>query len=94
MMQAGMENQLHRYFAGMVGFGFVACWMAGGLLMAMLATGTCVAIVNGPALLAKRRRVRPRAQRPRPIRARPLREEMPDALPLVPDEPSLIIEFG
>jgi hypothetical protein len=45
-------------------------------------------------LLAKRRQVRPRAARPRPVRTRPLREELPESLPLVPDEPSLIIEFG
>jgi hypothetical protein len=94
MKQAGMENQVRRYFAGLVSFGFVACWMAGGLQMAMLATGTCIAVVNAPALLGKRRAARPRAQRPRPVRTRPLREEMPESLPLVPDEPSLIIEFG
>jgi hypothetical protein len=94
MMQPGMENQLRRYFAGLVGFGFVVCWTTGGLLMAVLATGTCIAVVNAPALLAKRRPASPRAQRPRPIRTRPLRDEMPESLPLVPDEPSLIIEFG
>ena len=94
MMQPGMDTQLRRYFAGLVGFAFVVCWAAGSLLMAVLATGACIAVVNGPTLLAKRRQARPRAVRPRPVRTRPLREEMPESLPLVPDEPSLIIEFG
>jgi hypothetical protein len=89
-----MENQVRRYFAGLVGFGFVVCWATSGLLMSVLATGTCIAVVNAPALLGMRRPARPRAQRARPVRTRPLREEMPDSLPLVPDEPSLIIEFG
>ncbi|MFL5913354.1 MAG: hypothetical protein ACJ768_22650 [Gaiellaceae bacterium] len=89
-----MENQLRRYFAGLVGFAFVACWATGGLLMAVLATGACIAAVNGPTLLANRRQAQSRAVRPRPVRTRPLREEMPEGLPLVPDEPSLIIEFG
>jgi hypothetical protein len=44
--------------------------------------------------MAKRRKARPRTVRQRPGRARPLREELPESLPLVPDEPSLIIEFG
>jgi len=93
-MSRVVEMQLRRYFAGLVAFGSVVCWATDGLLTAVLATGACIAIVNAPALLANRRRARPRAQRPRPIRTRPLREEMPEGLPLVPDEPSLIIEFG
>ena len=48
MMQPGMENQLRRYFAGLVGFAFVVCWAAGDLLTAVLATGACIAVVNGP----------------------------------------------
>ena len=86
--------QLRRYFAGLVAFGFVVCWATTGLSTAALATGACVALVNAPALLAKRRKARARAVRPRPVRAKPLREELPESLPLVPDEPSLIIEFG
>jgi hypothetical protein len=86
--------QLRTYFAGLVGFAFVVCWATTGLLTAALATGACVAVVNYPVLLAKRRQVRPRAARPRPVRTMPLREELPESLPLVPDEPSLIIEFG
>ena len=93
-MNRVVEMQLRRYFAGLIGFGFVVCWATNGLLTAVLAIGACVTIVNAPAVLAKRHRARPRAQRPRPIRARPLNEEMPESLPLVPDEPSLIIEFG
>lgn len=93
-MSRVVESQLRRYFAGLVAFGFVVCLATTGLLTAVLATGACVAIVNAPALLAKRRQARPRAARSRPVRARPLREELPESLPLVPDEPSLIIEFG
>jgi len=93
-MNRVVEMQLRRYFAGLVGFGLVVCWATDGLLTAVLATGACIAIVNAPTLLANRRRARPRAQRPRPIRTRPLHEEMSESLPLVPDEPSLIIEFG
>jgi len=93
-MSRVVEMQLRRYFAGLVAFGFVVCWATTGLVTAALAMGACVAIVNAPVLLAKRRKARPRAVRPRPVRARPLREELPESLPLVPDEPSLIIEFG
>jgi len=93
-MSRVVEMQLRRYFAGLVAFGFVVCWATGGLLTAVLATGACIAVVNAPGLLAKRRRTRPRALRPRHVRTRPLREEMPENLPLVPDEPSLIIELG
>lgn len=93
-MSRVVEMQLRRYFAGLVAFGSVVCWATDGLLTAVLATGACIAIVNAPTLLANRRRARPRAQRPRPVRARPLRDEEPGSLPMVPDEPSLIIEFG
>ena len=86
-----MDTQLRRYFLGLVAFGFVACWSAEGLLAALLAAGSCVAIVAAPQLSRRGRRSQ---RRPRPIRARPLRDEMPESLPLVPDEPSLIIEFG
>jgi hypothetical protein len=89
-----VQTQLCRYFAGLVAFGFVVCWATTGLLTSVLATGACVAMVNAPALLAKRRQARPRAARPRPVRTKPLRDELPESLPLVPDEPSLIIEFG
>jgi hypothetical protein len=86
-----MDSQLRRYFIGLVGFGFVACWSAAGFLTALLAAATCVAIVVAPQLSHRERRSQ---RRPRPIRARPLRDEDPGSLPMVPDEPSLIIEFG
>ncbi len=93
-MSRVVEMKLRSYFAGLVAFAFVVCWVTTGIVTAVLATGACVAVVNAPALMAKRRKARPRAVRRRPERARPLREELPESLPLVPDEPSLIIEFG
>jgi hypothetical protein len=84
-----VERQLQRYFVGAVAFGFVVSWATLGLLTAVLAAGACAALVAGPQLLQRQRR----AVRPRPVRARPLREEA-ESLPLVPDEPSLILEFG
>lgn len=86
-----MDSQLRRYFIALVGFGFVACWSAAGLLAALLAAVTCVAIVAAPQLSRRGRRPQ---RRSRPVRSRPLREEAPESLPLVPDEPSLITEFG
>lgn len=86
-----MDRQLRRYFIGLLGFGFVACWSAVGVLAALLAAATCITIVAVPQFSQRGRRSR---RRPRPIRTRPLRDEMPESLPLVPDDPSLIIEFG
>lgn len=86
-----MDSQLRRYFIGLLAFGFVACWSAAGFLTAFLAAATCLAIVAAPQLSQRGRRSQ---RRPRPIRARPLRDEEPSSLPMVPDEPSLIIEFG
>jgi hypothetical protein len=93
-----VEAQLRRYFLGLVGFGFVACWAAAGLVTGLLAVAACAAIVAGPQLLRRRtatsrkRRAEPR-RRP-PVRARALEDEEPLSLPLVPDEPSLILELG
>ena len=42
-----MEAQLRRYFLGLVGFGFVACWAAAGLETGALAVAACTAIVGG-----------------------------------------------
>ena len=84
-----VDNQLHRYFLGLVGFAFVVTWATLGLLTAVLAVAACTALVAGPQQLQRRRR----PARPRPIRARPLLDEA-ESLPLVPDEPSLILEFG
>ncbi|HEY8030049.1 MAG TPA: hypothetical protein VIE38_11120 [Gaiellaceae bacterium] len=84
-----MNTQLQRYFVGLIGFGFVVAWSAAGVVTAILALLACAALVAGPQLLQRQRR----AVRPRPVRARPLREEA-EGLPLVPDDPSLILEFG
>ncbi|HEY4413903.1 MAG TPA: hypothetical protein VGN06_12965 [Gaiellaceae bacterium] len=84
-----MNTQLQRYFVGLIGFGFVVAWSAAGVVTAILGVVACAALVAGPQLLQRRRR----AVRPRPVRARPLRDEV-ESLPLVPDEPSLILEFG
>jgi len=84
-----VDNQLHRYFLGLVGFAFVVTWATLGLAVAVLALAACAALVAGPQQLERRRR----PARPRPIRSRPLRDEA-ERLPLVPDEPSLILELG
>lgn len=85
-----MEGQLRRYFFGLVAFGFVVSWEATGLVTSILGVAACAAAVGGPALLKRKPRTARRA--PRPVRARPLRTE--EGLPLVPDEPSLIVELG
>jgi hypothetical protein len=84
-----MERQLQRYFLGLVGFAFVVTCATLGVVTAVLAVVACAALVAGPQQLRRRRR----PARPRPIRARPLPDEA-ESLPLVPDEPSLILEFG
>jgi len=92
-----VEAQLRRYFLGLVGFGFVACWAAVGLVTGLLAVTACAAIVAGPQLLRRRTASRKRRAEPRrrpPVRARALADEEPQSLPLVPDEPSLILELG
>ena len=84
-----MNTQLQRYFVGLIGFGFVVAWSAAGVVTAVLGVVACAALVAGPQVVERRRR----PARPRPVRARPLREEA-EGLPLVPDEPSLVLEFG
>ena len=84
-----MDDQLRRYFLGLVGFAFVVTWATLGLVTAVLAVVACTALVAGPRQLQRRRR----PARPRPIRSRALPDEA-ESLPLVPDEPSLILEFG
>jgi hypothetical protein len=94
-----VEQQLRRYFIGIVTFGFIVTWIAIGTVAAFLALlGTVVAVKAVPALLDSRRRQRRdsrvRAQaraRPRTVTARTVFDEDRDELPLVPDEPSLII---
>ena len=93
-----MEQQLRRYFIGIISFGFIVTWVAVGTVAAFLALlGTIVALAAGPALLGmrggRRRDHRPVRQRTRPrtVTARRLVDEDVEELPLVPDEPSLII---
>jgi hypothetical protein len=84
-----VERQLQRYFVGAVAFGFVVSWATLGAVTAVLAVVACAALVAGPQQIQRRRR----PVRSRPVRTRPLGEEA-ERLPLVPDEPSLILEFG
>jgi hypothetical protein len=91
-----VERQLRRYFVGMLSFGFVVAWVAVGALAAFLGLVAAVATsIVVPALLdarrARRRAAHRRAARPRVVTARPLADEGAEELPLVPDEPSLII---
>ena len=92
-----MERQVHRYFIGLVGFGFASVAAIAGVLVALAALAVCVALVHGPEIakgrLTSRTQRRNRRHRPpRTIRTRPLVGDGADDLPLVPDEPSLIIE--
>lgn len=97
-----MERQLRRYFIGIISFGFIVTWIALGAVAAISATLTSVAaMVVIPAFLearrSHRRGTRPSsyerrpAPAPRRVTARTLAEEDAGDLPLVPDEPSLII---
>lgn len=93
-----MKEQLHRYFVGAVGFAFVACWSALGTPTAIAALLVCVVLVAGPGFVStwtshrrtSARRPRHTQASMRPLRHGPANEE----LPLVPDEPSLILELG
>lgn len=78
---------MRRYFFGLVAFAVVVAWLTAGATTALLALTACALIVAGPKLLA-RSAPKPKS-RPRPARTRPLHEE----LPLVPDDPSLIVEL-
>jgi hypothetical protein len=84
-----VEAQVRQYFNGLVGFGFVATWAAAGLLTAFGGLLLCLALVHGPRLAAAGLGRKPR--RTRPPRRLPDRGE---DLPLVPDEPSLVLELG
>ena len=86
------EGQVRRYFIGLVGFAFVACWAAAGLAIALAALTACTVVVLAPELRRKATTTRRAAPRPRAVRVRELSEEEPEELPLVPDEPSLIVE--
>ena len=94
-----VERQLRRYFIGVISFGFVVTWVAVGILAAFL--GVLVASMTSlvvPALLdtrrARRRPARRRTTnvaRTRAVTTRRLADDTAEELPLVPDEPSLII---
>lgn len=89
-----MHDQARRYFLGLLSFGAVAVWASTGLMTVVLALAACAVVVFGSRLLSERQTRRPKSarRRARPVDARSLRDE--DSLPLVPDEPSLIIELG
>jgi hypothetical protein len=87
-----MEQQVRRYATALAGAGVVLIWTTLGLRTTILAVAGALATANYQRLIGiarGRRQVRSR-QRPA-IRARPLREESNGALPMVPDDPSLII---
>ena len=91
-----MEQQLHRYFLGLVGFAFVVTWATVGATDAIVATIVCLAGANLHQLLPRLDGRQLRSQRGhRPPRARlsarPLRAEHLHSHELVPDDPSLII---
>jgi hypothetical protein len=89
-----MEQQVRRYVFGAAGAGFVLVWTTLGSTTAILAVVAALVVTNSQRLIgiAQYRRQRPLPSRQRPaLRARPLREGGDDELPLVPDDPSLII---
>jgi hypothetical protein len=94
-----VDGQVRRYFLGLVSFGFVAVWATAGMVPAGLSLLACVLTVGAPRLVGRRtsirshRLVHERRQR-HPVRTRPLRDEVEPTLPMVPDEPSLILELG
>jgi hypothetical protein len=89
-----VHGQARRYFLGLLSFGVVAVWATSGLVTVVLALLACAVVVHGSRLLPERKtRLRDPRRRPRPVSTRPLRDETP-RLPLVPDEPSLIVELG
>ena len=89
-----MEQQVQRYVFGVAGAGFVLIWTSLGLRTAILAAVGALVATNYQRLIeiARARRQRRARSRQRPaVRVQSLREESDDALPMVPDEPSLII---
>lgn len=96
-----VEQQLRRYFIGIISFGFIVTWIAVGTLAAFLGLlAAFVATTASPALRDVRRGHRGSSRRPvqrRPTRhvvtARALADE-DEGFPLVPDDPSLIISVS
>lgn len=93
-----MDGQMRRYFLGLVSFGFVAVWASAGMVPAALSLLACSVTVAAPRLLSRRATTRSHRsvlETPkRPTRTRPLRDGVAPTLPMVPDEPSLIVELG
>jgi hypothetical protein len=92
-----MEQQVRRYVLGAAGAGFVLIWTTLGSTTAIVAMVAALVAMNSQRLIGivgyRRQRPLPSRQRPA-MRVRPLREEGDDELPLVPDDPSLIISPG
>ena len=89
-----MEQQALRYVLGAAGAGFVLTWATLGSTTAILALLAALVAANYPRLIgirAGRRQPPPHSRRRPEIRARPQRAETDNDLPMVPDEPSLII---
>lgn len=86
-----MHQQLQRYAAAAAGAAFVVVWTTLGTTTAIAAVVVAAAAAHLPRLVAaqRHRRSEPSPRR-RPVHARPLREERED-LPLVPDDPSLVL---
>jgi hypothetical protein len=90
---------MRRYFLGLVSFGFVAVWASAGMLPAALSLLACAVTVAAPRLLGRSATTRSHRSghdtpKRRPTRTRPLRDGVAPTLPMVPDEPSLIVELG
>jgi hypothetical protein len=94
-----VEEQLRRYYIGIINFAFIVTWITVGALAAFLGVLGAVATSVVLPVIADTRRGRRRpanrrvgtSGRPRAVTARTLADETPEELPLVPDEPSLII---
>jgi hypothetical protein len=91
-----MERQIQRYAFGAAGAGFVLIWTTLGLTTAVLALAAALVATNCQRLISiTRGRQHPARPRQRQtMRARPLHDDEDNALPMVPDEPSLIINAG
>jgi hypothetical protein len=89
-----MEQQVQRCVIGAAGAGFVLVWTTLGLKPAILSAVAALAAANYQRLtvLSRGRRRSRSSPRQRPIiRVQRLGDESYDPLPMVPDEPSLII---
>lgn len=101
-----MEQQLRRYFIGIISFAFFGTWLSAGvvaafvgLLAALVAMRVIPALTDAARRDDRIRRREPSARRGRPqprkvLKTRPLAEEDVDERPLIPDDPSLIISVS